>query len=507
MVAMSRLLAAAIPAACWFASAESSAASKGGLLLHNHGSSDESYGGRQMATISPLGFKGTQDASLFEPPAAPTVRPGDRSQRLIRSVPKGGLSSGVKLLSTDAELEDTSLRRLLGDKADLKQIRADPGVAGNHQDGELVLVNMASYDGCANVMLSTGGNRSSLHSAKGAVESFEAQHKQTVLVGCFTVECKTPAEWANTAMGGKKFTFLAPPVPIHEIAVFAMEDTKVDMYIDGELNLTIPDIFAGRLQTWGGNYTGKSIDLVSTGNVLVMAVAEAHYMGKYLYPIPPAANEIYGGVSRKVLVSVHGGESAEVSMVCTDGSTETKTGSQMTFESDDVEYAGKSCKLSAADGKLIGAATIDDGSSQDGTSWLPSHLWQTITPVPMDMKWLKIVSNQETTCQLDLWDKHTEKLDTSNTTEFTLSGKGDVWHYRLTDVAALSVLQCDGPYMIFGDDARTEAEIQLITADNPVAMDSYIKVHQHQVKIGQSALPTFNQAALHKRPAKDKKDH
>eukprot|EP00929_Paragymnodinium_shiwhaense_P022358 TRINITY_DN14307_c0_g2_i1.p1 TRINITY_DN14307_c0_g2~~TRINITY_DN14307_c0_g2_i1.p1 ORF type:complete len:487 (+),score=109.70 TRINITY_DN14307_c0_g2_i1:188-1648(+) len=455
-----------------------------------HDSSSDGSGFRHAAVVSPLGFN---SEALHELASHP-VRPG---ARLLRSAKQLDPEPGV----LGAGLHDEPLRKLLGKDADVVGRADDTGEWGFAPPGSTVLVNMNSYDGCANVMLTTGGNRSTLHSHLGNVETFSAHHKQSVLVGCFNLECNTPAEWSNAAMGGKEFTLYPYSAPIQMISVFALEDTTLTVKVNNVVNLTF-DIFAGRLQSWGGDYVDQIVDLYSTGNILVSQVSEAQYMGKYLMPIPPAADVVYGGVSTKARVSVLGGEYATVKQVCSDGSSQERTGSKFTLEDDEEEYEGRSCKLVASGGAKIGVTSYDDGSNKDGISWLSSNLFQQVTPIPMDMKWLKVVSDEAAFCQLDKWDKHRMELDTSNTFEFDLQGTSGVFHYKLPETAALSVIQCSAPYMIFGDEMRTEAEIQLITSDNPVQMDPYIHVHKHNVLAGQSALPPFNQAALHKKKGK-----
>jgi len=203
-----------------------------------------------------------------------------------------------------------------------------------------------------------------------------------------------------------------------------------------------------------GNFYQKVIEIAASGKILVSHEAnDADYLN-----VVPASQILYGSPTRYSWITVYGGAPATISEACSDGSTRTWKGSATYNVKNDngVLGAGKACKWTAPEGVKIGGHAWADGNGEDGVAFLPAEYNQFVTPLAVDMKYVKLIGNQQAKCSFG--------------EEAVILGgdaKAGVYTYLLGSLPKGTVIACDKPVQAFGDDATYKDEHQIITVASP----------------------------------------
>jgi len=196
--------------------------------------------------------------------------------------------------------------------------------------------------------------------------------------------------------------------------------------------------------------------------------------------VPPMASRVYGSCSQTCFVTVANATAAtRLIEFCTDGSynewpfdpsnSNTKTLSGVS------QYQGKDCAYETNDGTLVGGLSYADGDGGDGIAYLAPHLFQRVTPIPLKVEWLKVISFAEARCVI---------LKSAQSSHFQLTGVNDhaihatspgVFSHREEDVPAGAVMFCNQPVMAFGDEVsnsgfNTHDEYQIIAPALPALL-------------------------------------
>lgn len=275
------------------------------------------------------------------------------------------------------------------------------------------------------------------------------------------------AEWLNTALAGREFVHTPHREPNQTFTIHALEDVSVEVEGDDGCVRVSKSMTEGQQVEENGDCTGKPVRITSTTGRILVAVRGSQSRRRIdlkmfrrrrsvltdIMPLAPASSTVYGDCSKECYVSMYSGPATgDVLEECSDGTTSIRNFSKMFVQGEIENHEGKVCKWTARSGTKISGSSHGDGNGWDGISFLPSHLFQTETPVPQQMTYLKIFSDVKANCSYR-GGEH----------QFTLEGQGP-YKYRLTDLGNNGgMLRCDAPVSAFGD--AKEKQVQMILAN------------------------------------------
>lgn len=260
-------------------------------------------------------------------------------------------------------------------------------------------------------------------------------------------------EWANAATRGRQFGVYNFRNDPQYFAIYPMENAKVTVSQGPATSKSIKhefDLQKGVLKTFSGNYRGQIVHFESSGDILVSKESN----GADYTNLVPASQTVYGSISTYGYIEVFGGETATITQECSDGYKREITGYQF-HEMGSAQFTGRACKWTAPVGVLISGHTWADHDGGDGVTYLPSKYFQKNTPIPVEMEFVKLISDKKATCSY-------------SGGKITLSGSEatSVYQHRLVNVKKGDVIKCDLPVQACGDDRSTNDELNLIALND-----------------------------------------
>jgi len=254
-------------------------------------------------------------------------------------------------------------------------------------------------------------------------------------------------EWSNNApLVGERFRLTLQDGGILGIGVSAQ------LALAPQGNIVRVDIF-------DQNLTGFIVTVTATFIGVPIWLALVNFESAWYFPFVPLASEVYGICHEECQFSATTdlNESAPITIECSSG---TRVTSQIgTGVSDVSTYVGGKdasfCKFSVPQDFFVSGISLR-GPSATGTFPLngrmltPSSGFQKVTPVPVDLEYVELISDSPAKCSLGF-------------RRFRLVGCEGcaVFGFRLPSVAAGSVIYCNEGVAAFGSDKVTGTYVQL----------------------------------------------
>jgi hypothetical protein len=177
-------------------------------------------------------------------------------------------------------------------------------------------------------------------------------------------------------------------------------DTEVAIDIDGEV--THVSLTAGQVHDLEmGNANGeRKLGVINSDiPILVYHKGNYNYNGNHAYPVPPAAFELWGIRSKKILVGTADKDTRVYLHASNDGSVDEEIVGK-TWKAIDVGDSGSEGRGDAIhilSDEPVSAIHLDDGDAQESTAFFSSEFLATHFALPVDARYVAVLCAEENT--------------------------------------------------------------------------------------------------------------
>ena len=179
-------------------------------------------------------------------------------------------------------------------------------------------------------------------------------------------------------------------------------DTAAQVTIENDGGTNNITLTAGQVYTQemgGENGSGKSGVITSDVPILVQHKGYEGSDARYAYPVPPAASEVWGFRSKRILVGA-AGTSANVDLYASNGDSNDKSIDQYKWAEIDVgdnDSEGRGDAVHIISDQPVSAVQSDDSDGRESTAFFSSDYLATHFALPVDSQYVAVLCTQANT--------------------------------------------------------------------------------------------------------------